>query len=219
MSTGPGPETEQFPHHALGMPGVAHGLDAPEAGHGITTDLAEEAFALPPTDLLPPAELLPPVGLLPGRPLPVEAGPLLGDPLLGDALLGDASIDADPDAPLGPPGDPVVLEREIRPRRRLRWWQLLPIVLIGVAGSLMFAFPLAFGSGDGGAMVGMLGLLLTSASVGWGGMAARRAGYAWPGLPRRGSGRRAAWQAIAVYTLIACTAFGLAVWRVVQLRS
>ncbi|WP_327067013.1 hypothetical protein [Kitasatospora sp. NBC_01302] len=202
MSTGPGPETEQFPHHALGMPGAAHGLDAPEAGRGTTTDLAEEAFALPPTDLLPPAELLPPTGLLGG-----------------DALLGDASIDADPDAPLGPLGDPVVLEREIRPRRRLRWWQLLPIVLIGVAGSLMFAFPLAFGSGDGGAMVGMLGLLLTSASVGWGGMAARRAGYAWPGLPRRGSGRRAAWQAIAVYTLIACTAFGLAVWRVVQLRS
>ncbi|GAB2737522.1 hypothetical protein [Kitasatospora kifunensis] len=224
MSTGPGPETEQFPHHALDLPGAAHGLDAPEAGLGAITDLAEEAFALPPTDLLPPAPLL-----APGDPLlddPLLDGPLLDDPLLDGPLLddaalliGDASRETDPDAPLGPLGDPVVLEREIRPRRRLRWWQILPIVLIGVAGSLMFAFPLAFGSGDGGAMVGMLGLLLTSASVGWGGMAARRAGYAWPGLPRRGSGRRAAWQAIVVYTLIACAAFGLAVWRVVQLRS
>ncbi|WP_035846127.1 hypothetical protein [Kitasatospora azatica] len=162
MSTGPGPETDQFPRHAL----------------------AEEAFVLP--TVLPSDDLLPPL---------------------------------DPDAPLGLPADPVVLEREIRPLRRLRWWQILPIVLIGVIGSLMFAFPLAFGSGDGGSMVGMLGLLLTSASVGWGAMAARRAGYAWPGLPRRGSGRPARWQAIAAYTLIACSCFGLAVWRVVQLRG
>ncbi len=162
MSTGPGPETEQFSQHILaGFP-------------------AEEAFALPSSDLLLPA---------------------------------------DPDAPSGLPADPVVLEREIRPRRRLRWWQILPIALIGIFGSLMFAFPLAFGSGDGGSMVGMLGLLLTAASVGWGAMAARKAGYAWPGLPRRGSGRRASWRAIVVYTLIACTAFALAVWRVVQLRA
>lgn len=162
MSTGPGPETEQFPQHVL--TGLA----------------AEESYALPVSELMMPA---------------------------------------DPDAPSGLPPDPVVLEREIRPRRRLRWWQILPIALLGILGSLMFAFPLAFGPGGGGSMVDMLGLLLTAAAVGWGAMAARRAGYAWPGLPRRGSGRRASWRAIVVYTLIACTAFGLAVWRVVQQRG
>jgi hypothetical protein len=162
VSTGPGPETEEFPRHAL----------------------AEDDFSLP--VVLPSEDLLPPL---------------------------------DSDAPLALPTGPVVLEREIRPLRRLRWWQLLPIVVLGVAGSLMFAFPLAFGSVDGGSMVGMLGLLLTSASVGWGAMAARRAGYAWPGLPRRDSGRPARWQAIAVYTLIACAAFALAVLRVVRLRG
>ncbi|MGW6913588.1 hypothetical protein ACWGB8_07170 [Kitasatospora sp. NPDC054939] len=113
----------------------------------------------------------------------------------------------------------AVHEREIRPRRRLRWWQLLPIVLLATAGSLMFAFPLAFGSGGAGsAMVGMLGMLLTAASLGWGAMAARHAGYKWPGLPRRGSGERAGWKAIVVYTLIALAACALALWRVVHLR-
>ncbi|MFC8451145.1 hypothetical protein [Kitasatospora sp. NPDC057223] len=116
---------------------------------------------------------------------------------------------------LGPTG--VVHEREIRPLRRLRWWQSLPIALLAALGSLMFGFPLAFGSG--GAMVGMLGLLLTAASVGWGAMAARHAGYKWPGLPRRGSGLRADWRAIVVYTLIALLSFALAVWRVVHLHG
>ncbi|MFD0259889.1 hypothetical protein ACFRKE_27920 [Kitasatospora indigofera] len=116
---------------------------------------------------------------------------------------------------LGPGG--VVHEREIRPRRRLRWWQTLPIALLAAVGSLMFGFPLAFGSG--GAMVGMLGLLLTAASVGWGAMAARHAGYKWPGLPRRGSGQRAGWRAIVIYTLIALVSCALAVWRVVHLHS
>ncbi|WP_371479305.1 hypothetical protein [Kitasatospora sp. NBC_00315] len=116
---------------------------------------------------------------------------------------------------LGPGG--VVHEREIRPRRRLRWWQTLPIALLAALGSLMFGFPLAFGSG--GAMVGMLGLLLTAASVGWGAMAARHAGYKWPGLPRRGSGVRADWRAIVIYTLIALLCFALAVWRVVHLHA
>jgi hypothetical protein len=100
-------------------------------------------------------------------------------------------------APLGG----VVHEREIRPRRRLRWWQTLPIALTGTLGSLMFAFPLAFESGDGGAVVGMLGLLLTAASAGWAALVARRVGYAWPGLPRRGSGRRVGWRVLAAYTL------------------
>ncbi|MCG6497558.1 hypothetical protein [Kitasatospora sp. A2-31] len=113
----------------------------------------------------------------------------------------------------------AVHEREIRPRRRLRWWQTLPIALLATAGSLMFAFPLAFGSaGAGSAMVGMLGLLLTAASVGWGAMAARHAGYKWPGLPRRGSGQRAGWKAIVIYTLIVLAACALALWRVVHLR-
>ncbi|MEU9127728.1 hypothetical protein AB0D08_06365 [Kitasatospora sp. NPDC048540] len=113
----------------------------------------------------------------------------------------------------------VVHEREIRPRRRLRWWQLLPIVVMATLGSLMFAFPLAFGPDSASPMIGMLGLLLTAASTGWGAMAARRVGYKWPGVPRRGSGRRAGWRAILVYTLVACVAVALAVWRVVQLRG
>ncbi|MDH6136095.1 protein-S-isoprenylcysteine O-methyltransferase Ste14 [Kitasatospora sp. MAA4] len=156
MSTGPGPETEQF------------------------RLAADEPFVLPSPELL---------------------------------------LAADPDAPRGLPDDSPLLEREIRPRRRLRWWQILPIAVIGIVGSLMFAFPLAFGSGSGAAMVAMLGLLLTAASLGWGAMAARRAGYAWPGLPRRGSGRRASWRSIVVYTLIVCAALALAVWRVVHLRG
>ncbi|MFE2724280.1 hypothetical protein [Kitasatospora sp. NPDC059327] len=120
----------------------------------------------------------------------------------------------DTSAPAG-----AVHEREIRPRRRLRWWQTLPIALLATAGSLMFAFPLAFASaGPGSAMVGMLGLLLTAASVGWGAMAARHAGYKWPGLPRRGSGRRAGWKAIVIYTAVALVACALALWRVVHLR-
>jgi len=113
----------------------------------------------------------------------------------------------------------VVHEREIRPRRRLRWWQTLPIALMATFGSLMFAFPLAFGSDPASAMIGMLGLLLTAASVGWGAMAARRAGYKWPGVPRRGTGERAGWRAIVIYTLIVCSAVALALWRVVHLRG
>ncbi|MDH6576535.1 hypothetical protein [Kitasatospora sp. MAP5-34] len=113
-----------------------------------------------------------------------------------------------------------VHEREIRPLRRLRWWQILPIVLLAAVGSLMFGFPLAFGSGDGAsAMIGMLGLLLTAASLGWGAMAARMAGYKWPGVPRRGSGRRASRRAIGSYTLAVAVAVALAVWRVVHLRG
>ncbi|GJF31865.1 membrane protein [Kitasatospora sp. NE20-6] len=118
---------------------------------------------------------------------------------------------------LAAPG--AVREREIRPRRRLRWWQLLPIVLMATTGSLMFAFPLAFSGDAASAMIGMLGLLLTAASGGWGAMAARRAGYKWPGVPHRGSGLRAGWRAIAVYTAIAGAAVALALWRVVHLRG
>ncbi|MER5638661.1 hypothetical protein ABT095_17065 [Kitasatospora sp. NPDC002227] len=114
----------------------------------------------------------------------------------------------------------VVHEREIRPRRRLRWWQILPIALLAALGSLMFAFPLAFGTNDNASsMIGMLGLLLTAASLGWGAMAARKAGYKWPGVPRRGSGLRASRKALVLYTLAVVVAVALAVWRVVHLRG
>jgi hypothetical protein len=43
------------------------------------------------------------------------------------------------------------VEVELRPQRRLRIWQLAPIVALAAVGSLMFAFPLAFDFGDSGA--------------------------------------------------------------------
>jgi hypothetical protein len=115
--------------------------------------------------------------------------------------------------------------RELRPEGRLRLWQILPIVALATLGSLMFAFPLAFeggagGAGDsGGSLVGMLGLLLTAASAGWGAMAARRAGYTFPGLPRAGSGRRAGWRPLLVYTATALVLLALGLWRVAHLRG
>ena len=112
-----------------------------------------------------------------------------------------------------------VLERELRPEGRLRLWQIIPIIAVATAGSLMFAFPLAFESGGGGAVVGMLGLLLTAASAGWGAMATRRAGYAWPGLPRQGSGRAAGWRALLGYTAIAACLLALALWRVARING
>ncbi|MFG2298016.1 hypothetical protein [Streptomyces sp. NPDC048603] len=148
------------------------------------------------------------------------------DPMVPDGL----GLPADParltsDGPDGPDGpDPAedatgpAVEVELRPQRRLRIWQLAPIVMLGAAGSLMFAFPLAFEFGDGGALVAMLGLLISSCAGGWGMMAARRVGYTWPGLPARGSGIRSDWRMIALYTLIALTVVALAVWRVARLR-
>ena len=73
-------------------------------------------------------------------------------------------------------GGPEV-EVELRPQRRLRIWQLAPIVALAATGSLMFAFPLAFDFGDSGAVIAMLGLLICSCAAGWGMMAARRVGY------------------------------------------
>ncbi|MYR64067.1 hypothetical protein GTY54_50330, partial [Streptomyces sp. SID625] len=72
------------------------------------------------------------------------------------------------------------VEVELRPQRRLRIWQLAPIVGLAAVGSLMFAFPLAF-DGDSGAVIAMLGLLICFCAAGWGTMAARRVGYTWPG--------------------------------------
>lgn len=108
--------------------------------------------------------------------------------------------------------------RELRPPRRLRIWQLAPIVGLAALGSLMFAFPLAFEFGDGGAVVAMLGLLICSCAAGWGMMAARRVGYTWPGLPPRGSGARPDWRVVACYVVIVGTVAALAIWRVARLR-
>ena len=114
-------------------------------------------------------------------------------------------------------GGPEV-EVELRPQRRLRLWQLAPIVGLGAVGSLMFAFPLAFDFGDSGAVIAMLGLLICSCAAGWGMMAARKVGYTWPGLTARGSGRKSDWRVVAAYAVIVAAVVALAVWRVARLR-
>ncbi|MFJ8691878.1 hypothetical protein [Streptomyces roseolilacinus] len=126
----------------------------------------------------------------------------------GPELTEDGEQDITPDE----------VEVELRPQRRLRIWQLAPIVGLGALGSLMFAFPLAFGSGDGGAVLAMLGLLLCGCTAGWGMMAARRVGYTWPGLPPRGSGERPDWRVVALYAAGVTLLVALAVWRVARLR-
>nr|WP_272482255.1 hypothetical protein [Streptomyces gilvosporeus] len=109
--------------------------------------------------------------------------------------------------------------RELRPPRRLRLWQLAPVVVLASLGSLMFGFPLAFEfGGDGGAVIAMLGLLLCCCAAGWGMMAARRAGHTWPGLPSRGSGRRARWHIVVLYAAVVAVLAALAIWRVARLR-
>ncbi|MEJ8637865.1 MULTISPECIES: hypothetical protein [Streptomyces] len=124
-------------------------------------------------------------------------------------------------SPDGPDEQDVLadeVEVELRPPRRLRIWQLAPIVMLAALGSLMFAFPLAFGTGDGGAVVAMLGLLISCCAAGWGVMAARRVGHIWPGLPPRGSGERPDWRVIALYVGVGVVIVTLAVWRVARLR-
>jgi hypothetical protein len=140
-----------------------------------------------------------------------EAPPpdLSGDPLLADLLASTDSV-----LPL----DGGQSFRELRPQRLLRIWQLAPITALAVGGSLMFAFPLAFESGDAGPVVAMLGLLLCCCSAGWGLMAARRVGYTWPGLPARGSGARVDWRFVAGYAALIAVLAVLAVWRVARLR-
>ncbi|MGW7417326.1 hypothetical protein [Streptomyces sp. NPDC054863] len=122
-----------------------------------------------------------------------------------------------PEVP-GLPDTEAEVEVELRPQRRLRIWQLAPIVMLAALGSLMFAFPLAFEIGDGGAVVAMLGLLISGCAAGWGMMAARRVGYTWPGLPARGSGGRADWRVAALYAAVCAVLVALAVWRVARLR-
>ncbi|MCX5268583.1 hypothetical protein [Streptomyces sp. NBC_00199] len=110
------------------------------------------------------------------------------------------------------------VEVELRPQRRLRIWQLAPIVALAAIGSLMFAFPLAFDFGDSGAMIAMLGLLICFCAAGWSMTAARRVGYTWPGLPARGSGRRPDWRVALSYVVMVAAVVALAVWRVARLR-
>lgn len=159
----------------------------------------------------------------------------LSDDRLSDPGLSDDRLSEDPLADDGPddtvggvtadgpapeemyPSGPEV-EVELRPQRRLRIWQLAPIVGLAAVGSLMFAFPLAFDFGDSGAVIAMLGLLICSCAAGWGMMAARRVGYTWPGLPPRGSGRRPDWRVVLGYVLVVAVVVVLAVWRVARLR-
>ncbi|GGV15392.1 membrane protein [Streptomyces filipinensis] len=156
-----------------------------------------------------------------GRP----AGHRLAEETLAEARLTDDGPDETPDGVTddGPepeemyPGGPEV-EVELRPQRRLRIWQLAPIVGLSAVGSLMFAFPLAFDFGDSGAVIAMLGLLICSCAAGWGMMAARRVGYTWPGLPARGSGRRPDWRVVLGYVLLVAVVVILAMWRVARLR-
>ncbi|MET7937478.1 hypothetical protein [Streptomyces sp. NPDC005322] len=145
-----------------------------------------------------------------------------GDP---EPLTPDGPDEAgavhEPGAPVLEDGSEPVSEesfRELRPPRRLRIWQIAPIVGLAILGSLMFAFPLAFEFGDGGAVVAMLGLLLSCCAAGWGLMAARRVGYTWPGLPPRGSGRRPDWRFVVLYVVIVALLAALTFWRVARLR-
>ncbi|MFF3754470.1 hypothetical protein ACFYYH_29145 [Streptomyces sp. NPDC002018] len=145
----------------------------------------------------------------------MEAGPRDREP-----AVPDTRDDAPRLSPDGPEEETVTpeVEVELRPQRRLRIWQLAPIVGLAAIGSLMFAFPLAFGTGDGGAVVAMLGLLISCCAAGWGMMAARRVGHTWPGLPPRSSGERPDWRVIALYVTAAAAVVALAVWRVARLR-
>ncbi|MFI2372328.1 hypothetical protein [Streptomyces sp. NPDC018833] len=146
----------------------------------------------------------------------MEAGPRDTERERRDAAEGTSGLSPD-----GPDEHDVLadeVEVELRPQRRLRIWQLAPIVALAAVGSLMFAFPLAFGTGDGGAVVAMLGLLISCCAAGWGVMAARRVGHSWPGLPARGSGERPDWRVLALYVGVGAVLVALAVWRVARLR-
>lgn len=128
----------------------------------------------------------------------------------------DTDADTDADAPAG--AEEAVEPQELRPQRKLRLWQLAPIVVLSALGSLMFAFPLAFEPGGGtGAVVSMLGLLICGCAAGWAVVAAHRVGLAWPGLPAPDSGRRPDWRIVALYAVVVGTVVLLAIWRVARL--
>ncbi|MFC9429076.1 hypothetical protein ACFXKG_40815 [Streptomyces sp. NPDC059255] len=145
----------------------------------------------------------------------MEAGPRDREP-----TSSETSEDGPRLSPDGPEEETLAdeVEVELRPRPRLRIWQLAPIVTLAAVGSLMFAFPLAFGTGDGGAVVAMLGLLISCCAAGAGMMAARRVGHTWPGLPSRSSGERPDWRVLALYVAVGAALVALAVWRVARLR-
>lgn len=140
--------------------------------------------------------------------------------LTADRLGSDGLASDGPDEQ-GPGAEQVAaeVEVELRPRGKFRIWQIAPIVILAGVGSLMFAFPLAFGTGDGGSVIAMLGLLLGCCAAGWGMTVARKVGYTWPGLPAKSSGERADWRFVALYVAIAAAVVALAVWRVARLRS
>ncbi|NEA42945.1 hypothetical protein [Streptomyces sp. SID11385] len=154
----------------------------------------------------------------------VQDGPADDPPPIADRVVADGEAVALGVLPSGRDdvaADEAVVEDgavevELRPQRRLRLWQLAPIVVLAAIGSLMFAFPLAFEAGDGGAVVAMLGLLLSSSAAGGAVMAARRVGYNWPGLAQGGGKRQ--WRAIGLYMTVVLVVAGLAVWRVARLR-
>ncbi|MFE7748452.1 hypothetical protein [Streptomyces sp. NPDC057428] len=145
----------------------------------------------------------------------MEAGPRDTDQDVPGTQHGTGHLSPD-----GPDEHDVVgeVEVELRPARRLRIWQLAPIVALAAVGSLMFAFPLAFEFGGGGAVVAMLGLLISCCAAGWGMMAARRVGYTWPGLTSRGPHERPDWRVITLYVALCGALVTLAVWRVARLR-
>nr|WP_240968995.1 hypothetical protein [Streptomyces sp. HNM0575] len=160
----------------------------------------------------------------------VHDGPASGEALDVDDADDTDDVDEDPDAggddrdgavddaPPEADGTPVE-PQDLRPPRKLRLWQLAPIVVLSALGSLMFAFPLAFEPGGGtGAVVSMLGLLICGCAAGWVVVAARRVGLSWPGLPAPDSGKRADWRIVALYAVIVATVVFLAVWRVARLR-
>ncbi|MFD7921493.1 hypothetical protein ACFV3R_19970 [Streptomyces sp. NPDC059740] len=158
------------------------------------------------------------------RPPVAHEGPAAEDPPSLSATDGlGPPVDGGPTAldrgPAGPPeGEDAESFRELRPPRRLRLWQLAPIVCLATLGSLMFAFPLAFEfGGEGGAVVAMLGLLLCCCAAGWGMTAARKVGHTWPGLAP-GAPRRRRWQALLAYTAVTLVLAALAIWRVARLR-
>jgi hypothetical protein len=139
-----------------------------------------------------------------------------GDPLTDPRTLDDPEGFDDGDEGPGEGGESF---RELRPPRRLRLWQLAPVVGLAALGSLMFAFPLAFEPGGGtGAVVSMLGLLICGCAAGWGVLATRRVGLSWPGLPAPDSGERPDWRIVALYAVVVGTLVVLAIWRVARLR-
>ncbi|MGQ4515517.1 hypothetical protein [Streptomyces sp. DW26H14] len=153
---------------------------------------------------------------------PASDGPGDGGPLPGGGASGGLTPDGltsdGPDEEDSAEQATPEIEVELRPQGKFRIWQIAPIVVLAGVGSLMFAFPLAFGTGDGGSVTAMLGLLLGCCAAGWGMAAARKVGYTWPGLPSKASGERADWRFVVLYTAIAAIIVALAVWRVARLR-